>query len=603
MRRTFLFPLVTALLAPAIARAQRADVLDTVRVAARAGSSDARSVEVLTAARIARMPARTLGEVLARALGVEVPTRSAASSDLSIRGSSFEQVLVLVDGVRVSDDQTGHFDLDLAVPLEMIERIEILRGAGSSLYGADAVGGVLNIVTREASGSARSSVRAQGGSFGTGAFAASQVLTLDGGTTIRTGADWLRSDGHRSGTDYDVVQGRAGLSQALGGGQLDADAGYAWRGFGAADFYAPFDSYERTQAATLALRWRRELSSRTSLSLSGSTRGHWDKFILVRDDPEFYLNRHETWLTGGEATVRHAAGERVSLAAGGEAWSSTIASTRLGDRAETRVAGFAELALGGGSAAGAVLGARVDGSSRWGTFVTPSLAAHWHPARDLRLRASGAGGFRAPTWTERYYQDPANVGDPTLGVERFRTGELGAGTDPSRRLHADVALWTRQATDLIDWTRPVGAPPTEPWRLRAIGEATFDGIELALRARSVLRTDWTLRAAAIDIDAEEAEGYVGKSALRPLTRSAVLTAELLPIGPVLVRLDAIHGRRPEESSYTQLDTRLAVDRGAVRFTLDLLNLTGSDHLDAAGKPVAGIGVYAGVQWSTTALRR
>ena len=87
-----------------------------------------------------------------RARATTRTARCGWTADLSIRGSTFEQVLVLVDGVRMSDPQTGHFDLDLAVPLERVERIEILRGPASAVYGADALGGVVNVVTRDGSG-------------------------------------------------------------------------------------------------------------------------------------------------------------------------------------------------------------------------------------------------------------------------------------------------------------------------------------------------------------------------------------------------------------------------------------------------------------------
>src|SRR5690606_27325750 len=118
-------------------------------------------------------------DLLQWALGVDLMPRSPALADVSLRGSSFEQVLVLVDGVRVSDAQTGHFDLDLAVPLDQVERIEILRGPGSSLHGADAMGGVINVVTRQ--GVERSTARAEAGTFGTTGLALSHSMRLGGG--------------------------------------------------------------------------------------------------------------------------------------------------------------------------------------------------------------------------------------------------------------------------------------------------------------------------------------------------------------------------------------------------------------------------------------
>ena len=159
----------TALARPSAAQGAPQHV-DTVHVVARTDPtvvSATRSFEVLTRSDLARHASRSLADVLGLALGVDAQSRSAAQADLALRGSTFNQVVVLVDGVRVSDVQSGHYALDLAVPLAMIERIEILRGTGSAMYGSDAIGGVVNIaepVPRRismrsiiASGTARSS--------------------------------------------------------------------------------------------------------------------------------------------------------------------------------------------------------------------------------------------------------------------------------------------------------------------------------------------------------------------------------------------------------------------------------------------------------------
>src|SRR5688572_14326699 len=126
--------------------------LDTVEVNSRApmgGLAATRAVEIIDGRDIRNSPASTINDLLQWAFGVELMPRSPALADVGIRGSSFEQVLVLVDGIRMRDSQTGHFNLNLTVPLDQIERIEILRGPAASLYGSDAMGGVINVVTRK----------------------------------------------------------------------------------------------------------------------------------------------------------------------------------------------------------------------------------------------------------------------------------------------------------------------------------------------------------------------------------------------------------------------------------------------------------------------
>ena len=139
---------------PAALQAQTLPVLlDTLQVQVGSRLSPqlpvlTRSVQLFGREEIDALPVRTISGLLEWATSVEVQSRSPAQSDLGIRGAGFEQVVVLVNGVRMSDPQTGHFDLDLAVPLDQVERVEILRGPASAVYGADAVGGVVNIVTR-----------------------------------------------------------------------------------------------------------------------------------------------------------------------------------------------------------------------------------------------------------------------------------------------------------------------------------------------------------------------------------------------------------------------------------------------------------------------
>src|SRR5947209_17057136 len=113
-----------------------------------------------------------LGDVFAQDSSVYIQSRGAAGTqqDFSIRGASFEQTLLLVNGIRVNDEQSAHYNSDFAIPMDAVDRVEILRGAGSTLYGSDATGGVINILTKPAADDAdpiEMRLRADGGSFGT----------------------------------------------------------------------------------------------------------------------------------------------------------------------------------------------------------------------------------------------------------------------------------------------------------------------------------------------------------------------------------------------------------------------------------------------------
>jgi vitamin B12 transporter len=573
------------ILAPAMAAAQQPLPLDTVRVTVGsrlvAGAAAAtRGVDVLDRAALEALPARTLSDVLARALGVDLLARSGAQADLSIRGSSFEQVLVMVDGVAVNDNQTGHFHLDQAVPLDAIERIEVLRGPASALYGSAAIGGVVNIVTRRE----RSEVtaRTQVGTFGATAVGAEAALARDG-YGLRLGADHDRSDGHRAGTDHDVTQVRLAGQAPLSGGTVAADIAYAARDFGADGFYAPFDSYEETRTRTAALRWTGAVGPLT-FEPRLAHRSHDDDFVLRRDDPAFYRNVHRSDRTAGELVVRWLPAMGLRLAAGAEVARGSLRSGTLGDRAESRSAFFAELASGATVERLLTLGVRVDRHSTFGSFVSPSLSAGWRLAPGLRIRGSAGAGHRTPSWTERYYRDPVNIATPDLGVERFHSVE--AGVELSRAAtRLELTTFVRRSSDLIDWARPL-ADSTGPWRTLNVERATFHGAEAALHTR-MGSIGVTGRAALIAFTADAASGMVSKYALRPLTESASLEV-LMPLpAAAALSVRASHHRRAADADWQLVDVRISRTSHGVQLFLDATNVADTRYADIAGLPAPG----------------
>jgi vitamin B12 transporter len=581
---------------PALAPERAAHPLDTVRVTSRSDAelaTSTRSVEVITRAELTRRAARSLSDVLAVALGVDAQQRSPAQADLGLRGSTYNQVVILVDGVRVSDLQSGHYALDLAVPVGMIERIEILRGTGSALYGSDAIGGVVNIVTRSDTSFAELATRV--GSFG-GANGRAALGATSRGTALRIGADMDRSSGHRDGTDYRIVQARGTAERPVGDARITADVGLGARQFGAADFYSAYPSYETTRSTTADVRVRAPLGDRVSLDGVVHTRRHSDVFTLKRDDPAFYQNTHLSWQSGAEATVRFAPVDGFRVAAGSELLDARLKSARLGDHDERREAAFVEATAGRPGGAIIDAGLRGDRSSVVGTFASPSISASVPVGSMLQLRASSARGFRAPDWTERFYKDPANVGDSTLSVERFTAHEVGARIFPVAWASADVAIFERHAKELIDWARPTGSPSTAPWRTMNFATATYRGLEAAVRVPDLVGVDWTLRGSGLHLDASTADGITGKYALRPLTRTLGLTAATRVVGGASLTADALRTRRSGETDHFTLDARVDQRFGDVRASLELLNLTNESYLDVVGKPVAPRSVFVGLEW-------
>ncbi len=366
------------------------------------------------------------------------------------------------------------------------------------------------------------------------------------------------------------------------------------RDFGAADFYAPYNSIERTTTTTLDSRLDQAVGA-WSLAVSGSTRRHQDHYVLVRGDPSIYENRHESWQTTGDVVATRAAGP-VAIAVGTEGVHDQLSSARLGAHRDWRAALFGEATAGNPSSAMADLGLRGDHSSVYGDFFSPSLSASTAIASNVRVHASGGGGFRAPTWTERFYTDPSNQGDPDLRPERFWTGDLGARADAGE-WSLDVTGFVRRATNLIDWVKPAGAAPTVVWQTMNVGEATYRGIESALDLPAMDGFRTSLFADGLSLTSSQGTSLVGKYALRPITRQAGVRVSTPRQRAITARVDMELARRAFEKGYVTGNARVTWNRGAYRVSLDALNLANADWLDASGKPAAGRGLYGEVEWT------
>lgn len=188
------------------------------------------------------------------------------------------------------------------------------------------------------------------------------------------------------------------------------------------------------------------------------------------------------------------------------------------------------------------------------------------------------------------------MGSPDLEPERAWTAELGAEIAASDRLRLDVGGYVRDADQLIDWARPDDSGYDGPWQTRNVEEATFRGVEASLRA-SVLGAHWTLGATALSFDAEAAEGFISKYALRPLAQSVALSLEA-PLDRALAgALRARRARRTGEAAVTLIDARVSWRAGNLRIDLDGRNLTDASYLDVSVMPAPGRAFRIGVLYS------
>ncbi len=569
--------------------------LDTVRVDVISRASplvgvESRAMEVIDVEMIRSLPASSISELLTWALGVDLMSRSTALADVAVRGSSYEQVLVLVDGVRFRDAQTGHFNLNLAVPLDQVERVEILRGSASSLYGSDALGGVINIVTRrDRSGLIASFSR---GSFATmdGSFSLSHPI---GAVVADIAVAHQATDGHRSGTDANIDQMRGTLSVLVGTDPLVTEVAFAARDFGAAGFYGDYPAFEKTRTTTASARWRVRLDSTVRIDPIIHYRHGSDDFVLYRDEPDRYRNLHETDQIGGEVVTR------FGIGSGAFAWGihgtrDAIRSASLGDRTEWTAGTSIEFGHDLTTGIAMTGGLRADRLATGDVTFSPSLSTVWRAGRRLRVRSSAGQAFRAPTWTERYYRDPANIGNPDLTAERAWTVDLGVDLHGPSATRASFTTYQRHARDLIDWARPLNEV-SGVYETRNVDRATFRGLEMEIAADSVGGFGIVVKGDWLSLSTSVADGFESKYALRPIAESLSLNVdrrmEHLTGG---VRLS--HRRRTGEASHILADARLAFEFSEFTIRVDGRNLSNTEYRDITFNPAPGRSLTIGVDW-------
>lgn len=560
-------------------------VVVTGSMAPATAGSVGRSVTVITAEDLRGLPIRTVTDALRLVPGLWVRARGpfGSQTDFSMRGAGFGQVLVLVDGVRVNDVQSGHHNGDLPLQVEDIERIEVLGGAGASLFGADAVGGTIHIITRR-TGSASNALVAVGQH---GLAQAQGVWRPNGAGPLRSvSGSFERSDGFAPVRDFQHGQFR--VATQLGGTALTI--AHLDKDFGAAGYYGPAPSREWTSQTLVSAdglhRWR----PTTRLQHTAWYRTHGDRFLYDSRVATAVPNRHRTHSVGGTLRVFEQLSDHVRLSAGGEAAVDVLRSSALGDRDETRASAFAELEAVFGSVR-LYPGARLDAYSTFGQAWSPSLAVAWQAAPDVKLRAAAGRAFRVPTFTERYYTDPVHLATADLRAERGWTGETGVDWFPSRTWTASVTAFVRREDDVIDWVRPSVA---DRWETRNIRDVRTRGAEAGMRGRMgnvALGTQYAWTAV-------ETEPLVGLSKyVLDYARHGLSGDIMVPLGAQARGSLRLEHRRPvTRRGYTLVDVRAQRTWGRLTVFGEASNVFDAAYQEVTAVDMPGRWLRTGIEW-------
>ena len=532
-----------------------------------------RSVTTITAKEIAESGANTLIDVLSDVAGIELRSRGAqdVQSDIYIRGGGFDQVLLLIDGIKVDNPQTGHHTLNAILPIEMIERVEILKGAAGRVYGQNAFSGAINIVTKTPS-TEDLKVTLSGGSFDyqkAALFATDQRES----SSHTLYAETISSDGYRYNTDYYNQNYLWKSSWKTDQEPIELLASFNNRRFGANGFYASptfTDQFEATQSSLLGL----------TTSINGNwhikPKLYWkrgqDEFILFKNDPSIYRNMHITNKLGAEvnATKKHALG---TTGIGFELAHVSIRSNNLGEHARTLAHGYLEHRFVS-NRWDVTPGFSVSHYTDQDTFFYPGIDIGFQINGDSRLFFNSGYTYRIPTYTDLYYNDPTTVGNESLIPEKALSTELGF-RHRQNNWKLSISLFQRDAKNYIDYVVLAGE---ERWQATNIDQILSQGgeVDVVLNSNS---HKFSVGYAYLKDDVDGVSSALSRYAIN--SRKHHLSTRWTLRWNSLIT-SSISYRYAEQDSgyhYNVVDANMAVVKGRVKLSLSAHNILNADYTE------------------------
>ncbi len=525
--------------------------------------------------------------------------------DLSIRGSSFGETLVLLNGLRMDDVQSGHHDMDLPLPATSVERIEVMRGAGSALYGSDAMAGSVNVITakpehtdlRAGAGVGNFGVNQQ---YGSGALVWRKFDTeLDAERDFSSG---FRPDrDYRSATFFSSTGMQTGLGRSL------LMLAYGDKPYGADQFYGPFNSWERTKSWFAG--FKQALGSKTEFDFG--FRRHTDEFVLFRNDPSIYENNHIDRNWQADLRRHDRLSQNSPLFYGAEGIHESITSNNLGNHDRSRGAVYVDYDVRALKRFSFSAGVREEIFSASHGEFNPTLASGVWLRSGLKLKASVSRAFRLPSYTDWEYHDPANFGNPKLGSERAWDYEGGLLWIPNDRWKSELTVFQRRDGDVIDYvTRicsmipsdqlPPGAvcSPAVPdvYHAENLQHLNFTGVEGSVELRLPHEQHFQLAYTALYGAQETLSGLQTKYAFNYPSHDAVLAWNGQLPGRLIARTRLGVLDRYRSDPYALWDMAVAREFNHMAAHLVLSNISDTQYEEIPGVIMPGRSVVFGLDF-------
>jgi iron complex outermembrane receptor protein len=438
-------------------------------------SQNSHTIQIISADQIKQSGVTNVVDLLQQFAGIDIRRRGvgSAQADLYIRGGTFDQTLLLIDGIKMEDAQTGHHTLNFIPPPEVIQRIEIVKGPAARTFGQNAFTGAINIITKKEIAKSFSLGLQQGSYDQTNGNI--MLGSSNEKTSVIVFGSKNTSDGYRYNTDYDQNHIFVKSTFFKHKTPLDLITSFSSRKFGGNGFYAnpdAIDQYEETQASLIALSTRVNKGEWIFKPKIYWRRGQ-DMYEFVRGKPEIYRNLHITNKVG-VAFDASLISDLGNIGMGFDVSRVAISSNNLGERERTLVNLFIEhrfylldklIDITQG------LAANYYSDFKWNAFPGIDLGLNLSP--NFKLYSSLGFTYRVPTFTDLYYTDRTTTGNADLLPEEAFSKEVGMRLTQSS-YSLSVAYFDRSSSNLIDYVKKTD---TALWKAENIQRLDTQGID------------------------------------------------------------------------------------------------------------------------------
>ena len=571
------------------------------------------SISMLTISNeeIKQSTATNVSELLQQVAGIDIRRRGAEGmqADLYIRGGSFDQTLLLIDGIKVEDPQTGHHTMNMTIPLEVIEKIEIIKGSASRIYGQNAFTGAVNIITKEKIKN-DFSIELSNGSFDqkSGGFTIQKELKS---SDILFNYSRKESDGYRYNTDYENDEFFIKSNFKIKDQEISTIGAFNERKFGANGFYASpaaIDQYEETQASLIGFS-----TTYRSDNLILKPKLYWkrnqDMYVYLRQDPSVYRNLHISNKVGIEINAS-ASNFLGNLGLGFDLSKVSLESNNLGERKRTMLNMFIEQQVKLNDdkidfTPGVAITYFSDVSTKLNyknnffnnLFFYPGMDLGYRLDNNLKLYTNIGFTYRIPTYTDLFYSSPTTLGNENLKLEKALTKEIGLKYLKDD-FNFNFSLYQRDASDIIDYVRN---NESDPWQANNIREINTNGFELNIGYKFYLGSFrmQTINIGYSNIDDEllETDFAFSRYALNSLKNQITGTYTFEINEKIYSTVAYKNAERSNEEKYTVIDFRSSYKLDKFTLSVILNNILDTEYSETNLVPMPGFNSLVQINYS------